>query len=73
MSIVEGFAGMHVRDGVLHFKPQIPAAWDSYCFKVNFKGQVLTVTVSKEGADFSIEKGAALEIMVENSPLMVQV
>jgi maltose phosphorylase len=72
MSIVEGFAGMHVRDGVLHFKPQIPAAWDSYCFKVNFKGQELTVAVSKDSKEFSIEKGAALEIVVDGKQEIVK-
>ena len=73
MSVIEGFGGMHVRDGVLHFKPQIPDTWDLYSFKVNFKGQVLTVAVSKEDAAFSIEKGAALEIVVDEKELIVQV
>ena len=69
MSIVEGFAGMHVRDGVLHFNPQIPEAWDSYSFKVNFKGQVVTVEVGQDDTHFSIEKGAALEIVVDGAIL----
>ena len=72
MSIVEGFAGMHVRDGVLHFNPQIPEAWDSYSFKVNFKGQVVRVEVSQDETHFSIEKGATLEIVVDGESLVVK-
>ena len=72
MSIVEGFAGMHIRDGVLYFKPQIPGAWDSYTFKVNFKGQVLTVEVGQDDTRFSIEKGAALAIVVDGKSYIVK-
>lgn len=72
MSVVEGFGGMRVRDGKLYFNPQIPKVWDSYSFKVNFKGQVLTVKVSKSGAEFFIQKGAALEIVVDGKSRIVQ-
>ncbi len=72
MSIVEGFAGMHVRDGILHFNPQIPEAWDSYSFKVNFKGQVVSVEVGRDDTQFSIEKGAALEIVVDGKGVVVK-
>jgi len=64
---------MHVRDGVLHFAPQIPEAWDSYRFKVNFKGQIVVANVSKDGAQFSIEKGAHLEIVVDGKAMIVKV
>lgn len=73
MSIVEGFGGMRVRDGKLHFNPQIPDAWDSYSFKVNFKGQILNVLVNKDGAQFSIKNGATLEIVVNGKPVNVKV
>ena len=73
MSIVEGFGGMRVRDGKLYFNPQIPEAWESYGFKVNFKGQIINVLINKDGAQFSIEEGATLEIVVDGKPLMVRV
>ena len=41
LSVVEGFGGMRVRDGVLSFDPQLPAAWESLSFKVNFRDRVL--------------------------------
>ena len=72
MSIVEGFGGMRVRNGVLHFNPQIPEDWESYGFKVNFKGQIVAVEVSKDGTQFTIDSGAALEIMVNGESLTVK-
>src|SRR5690606_40862930 len=38
MSIVEGFAGMKVRQGVLHFSPLLPDQWNSYSFFMHFRG-----------------------------------
>jgi len=73
MSVVEGFGGMRVRDGKLHFTPQIPNAWDSYSFKVNFKGQVLEVQVKGNEATFAIEKGAPLTIVVNGDDRLVKV
>ncbi len=64
MSIVEGFGGMRIKDDTLHFSPRIPEQWDAYSFKVNFRNQILKVTVSKEGNSFVLDKGNDLEIIV---------
>ncbi len=64
MSIVEGFGGMRVKNNHLHFNPQIPDEWDSYSFKINFRGQILKVMVSKEQTHFKLEKGDGLELIV---------
>ncbi|MXV50979.1 glycoside hydrolase family 65 protein [Pedobacter sp. HMF7647] len=48
MSVVEGFAGMRVRNGVLHFNPFLPEKWNSFSFNISFRGAVLNVRVSKE-------------------------
>ena len=41
MSIVEGFAGMRVRDGKLILNPFLPKNWSSFSFKVFFRGALL--------------------------------
>ncbi len=48
MSVVEGFAGMRVRSGHLHFTPMLPERWESFSFKIGFRGTVLTVQVGKQ-------------------------
>ena len=34
---------------MLSFEPRIPKQWDGYSFKVNFRNQILKVTVEKKG------------------------
>ena len=40
LSIVEGFAGMRVKSGKLHFTPRLPKHWKSLSFKVIFQGEI---------------------------------
>lgn len=49
MTIVEGFAGMRIRDGKVHFQPILPTQWDSYSFRITFRGADLQVKVDHEG------------------------
>ncbi|RPG31694.1 MAG: glycoside hydrolase family 65 protein [Muricauda sp. TMED12] len=69
MSIVEGFGGMRVKDGKLCFIPQIPEQWDMYSFKLNFRDRIIKVTVTQKGAEFEINEGEALEIVVDDKPI----
>src|SRR5690606_14730136 len=47
MSVVEGFAGMRVRNDVLMFAPILPKKWESYSFMMNFRGVILQIEISK--------------------------
>jgi maltose phosphorylase len=71
MSIVEGFAGMRVRDNRLHFDPKIPSEWESYGFKINFRGSILKVQFKASGNVFSLEGGDPITIMVQNKEIQV--
>ncbi len=64
MSVVKGFGGMRVHDGKLHFNPFIPDQWKSYSFKVEFRGRVILVNVSKASTDIKVIAGEPLEIIV---------
>lgn len=44
MSIVQGFGGMRVHEGMLHFDPFIPKQWSRYSFKILFRGHLLKIT-----------------------------
>jgi len=47
MAFVQGFGGMRVRNGQLHFNPFIPDGWNSYSFRINFRGVHLEILMSK--------------------------
>ncbi|MDO7744961.1 MAG: glycoside hydrolase family 65 protein, partial [Pedobacter sp.] len=48
MSIVEGFAGMRVREGHLSFNPFLPEQWNSFSFIIGFRGVQLRIKIRKE-------------------------
>lgn len=62
MSIVEGFGGMRVADDQLLFNPRIPEKWDSYSFKINFRGSVVKVSVKQKETEFSISGDDSITI-----------
>ena len=44
LSIVEGFAGMRIRDKKLHLNPVIPRAWKNFSFNMRFNGSLIEIT-----------------------------
>ncbi|MBW9146667.1 glycoside hydrolase family 65 protein [Clostridium sp. CM027] len=45
MSVVEGFAGMRVKDGKLLLNPFIPKNWSSFSFNVLFRESLLKINI----------------------------
>jgi maltose phosphorylase len=64
MSVVEGFAGMRVKDGQLCFHPFLPAQWQAFAFKVYFRGVLLKVKVDREQVYISNQSDAAITVRV---------
>ena len=64
VNIVYGFGGMRSDGDILLFKPSIPAAWKSYTFRVEYKGAILCIKVSKESAEFKTLNGKTAHIRI---------
>jgi len=47
LSIVQGFGGMRNFHDKLSFNPQIPEQWESYSFKLNYRGATIKVEKSQ--------------------------
>ena len=63
LSMVEGFGGMKVRDGVIRFDPKLPQRWSHIAFKINFRGRILAVRATH--TDVTVEnEGEPLDIMI---------
>ena len=54
MSVVEGFGGFRVVDGVPTFQTMLPEEWTSFAFKLPFRGRTLEVSVHADGADVAL-------------------
>ena len=71
MSIVEGFAGMRVRNGKLSFAPQIPKEWKGYSFKINFRNQILKVEVTENNTNFTLDGNGSMTILLNEKEVEV--
>jgi maltose phosphorylase len=65
MAFVQGFGGMRVRDGQLNFKPFIPEGWNSYSFRLNFRGSHLELTMDKQNFRLFNHSKTNIELMVQ--------
>ena len=72
MSIVEGFGGMRIKNDALHFSPKIPKEWKGYSFKINFRNQILKVSVSHQETTFSLEGDNEISVFVNNKEILVE-
>ena len=72
MSIVEGFGGMRVKNESLHFEPRIPAEWNGYSFKINFRNQILKVSVHQKETNFSLEGENPITVYVNGKEVTVE-
>jgi maltose phosphorylase len=72
MSIVEGFGGMRVKNDALHFSPKIPKEWKGYTFKINFRNQILKVSVSHQETTFSLEGENEISVFVNTKEVLVE-
>ncbi len=66
MSIVEGFAGMRVRDGRLKFCPFLPKQWDAFSFTIGFRGIQLKIRITAEQIIIINNSDQLLEIFIFN-------
>jgi maltose phosphorylase len=66
MSVVQGFGGMRIKEDKLYFNPFIPGHWNSFSFKVMFRGALLKVTVNKNSVILNNESATNLTVVVKD-------
>jgi alpha,alpha-trehalose phosphorylase len=69
MSLVNGFAGMRVYDGVLSFNPYIPENLEEYTFKVTYRGRLIEIKVNKEAVKYKLLEGETITILDKGKSL----
>lgn len=72
MSIVKGFGGMKVKDGKIHFSPILPKKWESYSFKIGFRGYTLDVLVSEEGTQILNHGDTSIDIVLNGEIVTIE-
>lgn len=72
LSIVQGFAGMRVRDDQLHFEPFLPDKWQGYSFRFLFRGRLLSVAIDQNGSHVELLSGEPLTIDLAGEKLTLE-
>ncbi|MFZ1679335.1 MAG: family 65 glycosyl hydrolase domain-containing protein [Saprospiraceae bacterium] len=66
MSVVRGFAGMTVKDGMLILSPVLPPTWTGLQFNIRFRERVLLVDITATGCEVTRKSGDPLFILIHN-------
>jgi maltose phosphorylase len=72
LSIVEGFGGMRIKNNQLSLEPKIPENWKSYSFKINFRNQILKISISKEATTIEMEGDKSIEVLINNKKMLIE-
>ena len=64
LSVIEGFGGMRVKNNAVYFKPQLPKAWKSLSFKINFRGSILELFVSESESKVTLTAGEPVPVFL---------
>lgn len=72
MSVVKGFGGMSVLHDKLHLNPFIPKQWNSYSFRIEFRGRVIKVKASKSKTETLLESGEPFEIILAGKSVWLE-
>ncbi|WP_025763949.1 glycoside hydrolase family 65 protein [Dyadobacter tibetensis] len=71
MSVVKGFAGQRVRQGLLSLKPYLPEQWSRYSFRIGFRGSLLSVEVTQNTVEVHNISQQDLTLMVGDERIFV--
>ena len=67
MSVVEGFAGMRIRNNHISFNPFLPEKWNQFSFSIRFRGAILNVKVEKETIHIQNTSDKEVDVLVQST------
>ena len=72
MSIVFGFAGMRLNNGILHFRPNLPEKWDALEFHISFKNRKIKCIMNRDEMMFDLLEGNPLQVKLNSEDLLIK-
>jgi maltose phosphorylase len=62
MSVIYGFGGMKIKEGLLSFEPLLPENWEALSFKILYRGATLQVGIDKDRVNIQNLEGEGLDL-----------
>ena len=72
MSIVKGFAGVRLHDGLLAISPSLPSHWDSIEFHMHYRGNILQTRITHGEVLVTSTKGPAITIEINGQQVRLE-
>ncbi len=67
MSIVEGFAGLRIKNDKIYFDTKIPKKWESYSFKVNIKNRKIEIKIDQKSTSAKLISGDKINLIINDT------
>lgn len=67
MSVVFGFGGMRVKNGMLSFTPNLPKQWSLLSFNIHFRHRILNIVISGKMTEVKLLKGDHLQVEINGN------
>lgn len=64
MAVVNGFAGVRIREDGMYIAPFVPADWEGYRFVMTYMGRLLSINVDRSDVKVSLLEGEPIEIYI---------
>ncbi len=64
MSVIYGFGGMKIKDGLLSFEPALPAHWQALSFKVLYRDRTLLVRLEEKKVSIAHLEGEQVDLFL---------
>jgi maltose phosphorylase len=62
MSVIYGFGGMMIKEGLLSFEPLLPKNWKALSFKILYRGRTLQVSIDNGNVSITNLEGESLDL-----------
>jgi len=72
MSVIYGFGGMMIREGLLSFEPHLPAKWEALSFKILYRGRTLKIHIDKKQASIKNLIGESVELFLAGKKVLLE-
>jgi len=72
MSVIYGFGGMMIREGLLSFEPKLPANWVSLSFKILYRGRTLRINIEKKRVTIENLEGEGVDLFLAGSKVHLE-
>jgi maltose phosphorylase len=72
LSVVKGFGGMRVKDNQLHFSPFLPEQWQSFNFRIGFRGNLIEVVVKQDEIEIKNLSEKSISVFIHGNEVQIE-